>query len=231
MFDPVKPTLISPTLLVHGSKMIAPNPINGVCFKSNIKFLAIKLQLRKNSINTLRRYFAGKSSARGLPKTFLEALTRLLFGALFELNMGVLLTPIGTFFLWLIAVGYRPILDNEHTAATILTLLAELFLCFASTRWGVVETPGFEPVFSMLTVFLVAENSPFLRDMYAVAYLLITAWLWNCLLRKTGMEGRTWRCTIVLGERPEILGGAAKAFMSGSGPDIRPGNDVDLNLK
>jgi hypothetical protein len=48
--------------------------------------------------NTLWRYFAGKSPARGPPKTFLEALTRLLFVALFELNMGVLLTPIGAFF-------------------------------------------------------------------------------------------------------------------------------------
>ncbi|KAJ7900933.1 hypothetical protein B0H14DRAFT_2555747 [Mycena olivaceomarginata] len=151
--------------------------------------------------------------------------------------MGVLLTPIGAFFLWpIIAVGYRPILDNEHTAATVLTLLAELVLCFASARWGVVETPGFEPVL-MLTVFLVAvclhawENSPFLLDMYAVAYLPITAWLWNCLLRRTGMEGHTWRCTVVLGERPEILGGAAEALMPGSGPDIRPGNDVDFNFK
>jgi hypothetical protein len=58
----------------------------------------------------------------------------LLFSALFELNMGVLLTPIGAFCLWPIAVGYRPILDNEHTAATILTLLVELVLCFASAR-------------------------------------------------------------------------------------------------
>ncbi|KAJ7898703.1 hypothetical protein B0H14DRAFT_3424504 [Mycena olivaceomarginata] len=122
--------------------------------------------------------------------------------------MGVLLTPVGAFCLWPIAVGYRPILDNEHTAATILTLLAEL---------GVVETPGFEPVL-MLTVFLVAvglhawEDSPFLRDM-------------------TGMEGRTWRCTIVLGERPEILEDAAEAFMSGSGPDICPGSDIDFNFK
>jgi hypothetical protein len=57
-------------------------------------------------------------------------------------------------------VGYRPISDNEHTAATIFTLLAELVLCFASARWGVVETPGFEPVL-MLTVFLVAGVSPF----------------------------------------------------------------------
>jgi hypothetical protein len=67
--------------------------------------------------------------------------------------------------------------------------------------------------------------------MYAVAYPPITALLWNCLFRRTGMEGRTWRCTIVLGERPEILEDVAEAFMSGSGPDICPGSDVDFNFK
>jgi hypothetical protein len=48
------------------------------------------------------------------------------------------------------------------------------------------------------------ERAPFLLCCYAAISIPITAFVLNVVLRRIGLESRTWRRTIVLGE-PEIL--------------------------